>query len=216
MVATPFLLRASCPQTCFHFSHCFHACCSVMSDSATPWTVAHQAPLSVGFFQARYWSGLPFPCPGDLPDSGIGPVSPALAGGLFTTKQPGKSNHCFKPHQRQHAVRDLLSGGQGPQPHPGCPRHWELQGTQPVVCGVRLDDTGIENPSGLALKGKLGVQSLTHRKHGVHVSGFGAMITRAADGGGGGVSWFQNRNASESYMQVPSDFGDPENTHVCM
>ena len=43
---------------------------SVVSDSATPWTVAHQAPLSMGFSRQEYWSGLPFPTPGDLPDQG--------------------------------------------------------------------------------------------------------------------------------------------------
>ena len=50
-----------------------------MSDSfATPWTVAHQAPLHMGFSRQEYWSGLPFPSPGDLPDPGIEPRSPAL------------------------------------------------------------------------------------------------------------------------------------------
>ena len=44
----------------------------------TPWTVARQAPLSVGFSRQEYWSGLPFPSPGDLPDPGIKPRSPAL------------------------------------------------------------------------------------------------------------------------------------------
>jgi len=42
-----------------------------MSNSATPWTVVHQAPLSIGFPREEYWSGLPFPSPGDLPDPGI-------------------------------------------------------------------------------------------------------------------------------------------------
>ena len=59
-----------------------------MSDSATPWTVAHQAPLSKGFSRPEYWSGLPFPSPGDLPNPRIKAVffmSPALAGGFFTT-----------------------------------------------------------------------------------------------------------------------------------
>ena len=45
---------------------------------ATPWTVAHQAPPSMGFSRQEYWSGLPFPSPGDLPDSGIEPRSHAL------------------------------------------------------------------------------------------------------------------------------------------
>ena len=62
-----------------------------MSDSlATPWTIACQAPLSMGFSRQKYWSGLPFLPPGDLPDPEIKPKSPALAGGFFTTEPPGK------------------------------------------------------------------------------------------------------------------------------
>ena len=57
---------------------------------ATPWTIAHQAPLSMGFSRQEYWSRLPFPSPGDLPDPGIKPASPALACGFFTTEPPGK------------------------------------------------------------------------------------------------------------------------------
>ena len=56
---------------------------------ATPWTAASQAPLSVGFSRQEYWSGLPCPPPGDLPDPGIKPESlmfPALAGTFFTTR----------------------------------------------------------------------------------------------------------------------------------
>ena len=64
-----------------------------MSDSAIPWTVACQAPLSMGFSRQEQWSGLPYPSPGDLPDPGTepkSPASPALAGGFFTAEQPGK------------------------------------------------------------------------------------------------------------------------------
>jgi len=57
---------------------------------ATHWTVVHQAPLSMGFFRQEYWSGLPFPPPGDLTDPGIKPVSPALSGRFFTTAPSGK------------------------------------------------------------------------------------------------------------------------------
>ena len=57
---------------------------------ATPWTVAHQAPLFMGFPRQEYWSGLPFPSAGDLPNPGIEPESPALAGRFFTTEPPGK------------------------------------------------------------------------------------------------------------------------------
>ena len=55
----------------------------------TPWTVAHQAPLSMGFSR-QCWSGLPFPSPGDLVRPGIKPVSSVLAGRFFTTEPPGK------------------------------------------------------------------------------------------------------------------------------
>ena len=52
--------------------------CSVMSDSVTPWTIARQAPLSMGFPRQEYWSGLPFPSPGDIPDLGTEKASLAL------------------------------------------------------------------------------------------------------------------------------------------
>ena len=56
----------------------------------TPWTVAHQAPLSVGFPRQEYWNGLPFPSPGYLPNPGIESMSPILAGRFFTTGPLGK------------------------------------------------------------------------------------------------------------------------------
>ena len=64
---------------------------SVMSDSfVTSWIVAHQVPLSMGFSKQEYWSGLPFPSPGDLLNPGIKPSSPTLAGRFFTTEPQGK------------------------------------------------------------------------------------------------------------------------------
>ena len=72
-------------------------CCSVLSRVwlyATPWTVDRQAPLSLGFSRQEYWSGLPFPPPGDLPDPGIKPTSlvpSALAGRFFATEPLGKT-----------------------------------------------------------------------------------------------------------------------------
>ena len=66
-----------------------------MSDSATPWTVAYQAPLSMGVSRQEYWSGLPFPSPGNLPDSEIEPVSSATLAlvecNAFTTEPLGKA-----------------------------------------------------------------------------------------------------------------------------
>ena len=59
----------------------------------TPWTVAHQAPLSMGFSRQEHWGGLPFPFPGDLPNPGIEPaslVSPALPAGSLPLASPGK------------------------------------------------------------------------------------------------------------------------------
>ena len=57
---------------------------------AIPWTVAHQAPPSMGFSRQESWSGLPFPSPGDLPNPGIEPRSPALQAYALTSKPPGK------------------------------------------------------------------------------------------------------------------------------
>ena len=70
-------------------------CCCIVAKScldsfATSWIVAHQTPLSMGFPRQEYWSGLPFPSPGDLLDPGIEPTSPALAGGFYTTESPRK------------------------------------------------------------------------------------------------------------------------------
>ena len=55
----------------------------------TPWTVAYQAPPSMGFSRQEYWSGLPFPSPGNLPDLGIEPGSPALQADALTSAPPG-------------------------------------------------------------------------------------------------------------------------------
>ena len=57
---------------------------------ATPWTVAYQASLSMGFSRQEYWSGSPFPSPGDLPDPGIEPGSPALEADALTSEPQGK------------------------------------------------------------------------------------------------------------------------------
>ena len=88
-----------------HFSH--------VQLCATLWTVAHKAPLSMGFSRQEYWSGLPCPPPGDLPDPRTEPVSlasPALAGGFFTT-----SNTWETPIIYIHVYNDLLLHGKLPQ-----------------------------------------------------------------------------------------------------
>ena len=66
---------------------------SVVSDSVTPWTIAHQSPLSMGISWQEYWSGLPFPSPEGLPNPEIelaSPASPALASGSFIAEPPWK------------------------------------------------------------------------------------------------------------------------------
>ena len=71
--------------------------CVYMCLSVTLWTVAYQAPLSIGFSRQGYWSELPFPTPGDPPNPEIEPLSPALAGGFFTTAPPGKPPLSMRP-----------------------------------------------------------------------------------------------------------------------
>ena len=62
----------------------------------TPWTVAHQAPPSVGFSRQEYWSGLPFPSPGDFSNPGIELRSPALQTDALASEPPGKSLLCVR------------------------------------------------------------------------------------------------------------------------
>ena len=63
-------------------------CCLITKSCSD--SVRHQTPLFMGFLRQEYWSGLQFSSPGDLPDPGIKPMSPLLAGGFFTTEPPGK------------------------------------------------------------------------------------------------------------------------------
>ena len=71
---------------------------------ATPWTIAHWATPFMEFSRQEYWSGLPFPSPGDLLNPGIESKVPALAGGFFSTEPPGK------PHQWKEAHETYLAG----------------------------------------------------------------------------------------------------------
>ena len=63
-----------------------------------PWTVAHQAPPSMGFSRQEYWSGLPFPSPGDLPNPGIESRFPALQADALTSEPPGKQPKTYLKH----------------------------------------------------------------------------------------------------------------------
>ena len=66
--------------------------CSCSVGSAIPWTVARQAPLYMGFPRQEYWSGLPFPSPGNIPNPGMELTYSALADGFFTAEPPGNPN----------------------------------------------------------------------------------------------------------------------------
>ena len=87
-----------CVLVLSHFSHVWLC--------VTPWTAAHQAPLSMGFSRQEYWSGLPCPPPGDFPHPGIKPMSlinPALAGRFFATHDTWESL-CISSH---HSLKDM-------------------------------------------------------------------------------------------------------------
>ena len=87
------------------FSH------QVMSDPfETLWTVARQAPLSMGFSRREYWCGSPFPSPGNFPSPGIKPAAPVLAGGFSATEPPGKpieKRHRWSYSQSRRADTDV-------------------------------------------------------------------------------------------------------------
>jgi len=75
---------------------------------ATPWTVAHQASPSMEFSRQQYWSGLPFPSPGDLPNPGIEPRSPALQADALTSETPGKRRLVVAKGEEGHLYGDGL------------------------------------------------------------------------------------------------------------
>ena len=98
------------------YYRCVCVCACVLSHIwlfATLCTVIHQAPLSMEFPRQRYWSGLPFPPPGDLPDPGIkhtspgSPAPPALAGRSFTIVPPGKPSVPWRERNKSWTLRNL-------------------------------------------------------------------------------------------------------------
>ena len=75
---------------------------------ATPWTAACQAPPSMGFSRQEYWSGLPFPSPGDLPNPGIEPRSPTLQADALTSEPPGKPYIMWKVMLKESEFPELF------------------------------------------------------------------------------------------------------------
>ena len=92
---------------------CFFTCHLPLSLSrvqlfVTPWTVAYQAPLSIGFSRQECWSGLPFPSPGDLPDPGIEPGSPTLLADALPSEPPGKPHYSKANHGQKVVLSQVL------------------------------------------------------------------------------------------------------------
>ena len=85
---------AVCPLALVHHMPLFVCVSPSVVPFVTPGTVARQAPLSMEFSRQEYWSGLPCPSPGDLPDAGPEPGSPALQGDSLASEPPGKPIHC--------------------------------------------------------------------------------------------------------------------------
>ena len=117
---------------------------SFLSDSATLWTVAHQAPLSKGFPRQEHWSGLPFPSPGDLPNPGIEPTSPALQADSLSLSHQGGPLHrimhtCEAASVISNSLRHMDCSPPGssvhrysPSKNTGVGCHALLQGTFPT------------------------------------------------------------------------------------
>ena len=101
---------------------CVCVSCSVMSDSATPWIIAPQDPLSKEFSRQEYWRGLPFPSPGDLPDPGIKSGSPASQADSLPPEPLVKATKFCGPK------KTYPSGNQARNPEikalPGWTQHW--------------------------------------------------------------------------------------------
>ena len=98
--------NATCEKSVdvFIWPACVLSCVSHDQLSATPWTVARQAPLSMGFSRQEYWSALLFPPPGNVPHPGMEPVSLALAGGFFITSATWEAHLYGSGTQLQNTV----------------------------------------------------------------------------------------------------------------
>ena len=127
--------------------------CSVMSHSfATPWTVAHEAPLSMGFPKWEFWSGLPLPSPGDRPDPAIEPVSPALQTDSLPLSHLGSLIHKHPEGNPKEQTRL--------RPLPIDPANWSIpKERKPETPGSQDPHAGVQ------------LHSKEWRTHGVHAKG---------------------------------------------
>ena len=94
--------------TCIHICHCLYSCVlghfSRVQLFATLWAIAHQASLSMGFSRKEYWSGLPFPSPGDLPDPGV-----ELRPDSLQSEPPGSPFFFLLPFLKYQVVPEVLA-----------------------------------------------------------------------------------------------------------
>ena len=120
---------------------CVLSCYSPVQLFATPWTIAHQAPLSMGFSRQEYWSGLPCPSPGDLPDPGIEPEFPtssALAGRSLTPSTTWVSHLFFFRERNKVKQKEFWTFYWQGAPIFLCPLRNDLIGTSLEVQWLRL------------------------------------------------------------------------------
>ena len=112
------------------------------SSFVIPWSVVWQLSLSMGFPKQEHWSWLPFPSPGDLPNSGIEPTFPALAGGFFTTEPSGKpyvyTHTCKHIHVQHTYICYMLLNQSSPGGHLGCFHAWLLMHSDAMNIGVHV------------------------------------------------------------------------------
>ena len=129
------------PVFSFHLAVPELRCCLVTKLYSTlfrpPWSIALQVPLSMGFPRQEYWSGLPFPSPGDFPNAGIEPTSPALAGGFFTTELPGKP-------KKKYSLRGVTQ-------HTFIPGMWYSK-QDSASAGTRMNLAPVQSPSRLCVQ----------------------------------------------------------------
>ena len=94
--------KVSCCCCCLALKSCLTLC-------HTPWTVAHKSPLSMGFSRQEYWSGLPWPPPGDLPNPGIESMSPELQVDSLPLEPPGKPKQRLEEHKEFIFISSLMA-----------------------------------------------------------------------------------------------------------
>ena len=135
---------------------------SCLDSFETPWTVAYQVPLSMGFSRQEYWSWLPFPSPRNLLDPGTEAVSPILAGGFFST-EPRKPR--LDPG-RMETMTEKKSRVANPKPHPSM----QMFSIQKQVFSPTLPHVRVNHPAGSELRrqgGMLFIAPKASRKHSV-------------------------------------------------